>query len=138
MSRFAITLLLLSLLTCGAFADHRVHGIRGKKVKYTTANPKITKEMARQVKLRDGFAAEDKKRVVRFVIPPRLGGLGDFNNLQTFSKGEAERRKKVEKEVIKKFEKGEISLGDAQARVLHWKEYSTIQRQQKQMVRIRQ
>ena len=138
MSRLAALLMLSILLIGSAFADHRVYGIRGKPVKYSTAKPKITKEMARQVKTRDGFAPDDKKTVVRFLIPPPLGGLGDFNNLKTFTKGEAAQRKKVEKEVIRKFEKGEISIGDAQARVVHWKEYAAIQRQRKQMVRISQ
>jgi hypothetical protein len=76
--------------------------------------------MARQVKARDGFSPSDKHAVVTFVIPPELGGVSDFNNLRALTKKDAKLRRKVEKAVLKKVKKGEMSVGEARARIVYF------------------
>lgn len=100
-------------------------GQGGKNKNYTIVNPnvKISDEMERHVKVRDGYSAKDKKVVVDFVIPPGLGGTADLANLKAFPKGDAKQRKKVEKKVLEKVRKGEMSVGDAQAQIVYWKAY---------------
>ncbi|MBI4456472.1 MAG: hypothetical protein HY644_11290 [Acidobacteria bacterium] len=110
-------LVLLLLMSCPLHPANLVYGIGNDHGRATT-NPKISKEVQRQVKARDGYSPNDKKVVVALVVPPELGGVADFNNLRAFSRREARQRDKVKKAVLKKVRKGEMSVGEARARIV--------------------
>ena len=115
--------LLLASLCCPLYGQ-RIYGRNAdKNYVRISGNTKIPREMARQVKVRDGFAPEDKRVVVGFLIPPELGGVADFNNLTALPKKEAKQRKEVEKKILKQVKNGQMSIGDARSRIVYWKAY---------------
>ncbi|HEY3130916.1 MAG TPA: hypothetical protein VGL91_15785 [Acidobacteriota bacterium] len=118
-----LSLLLPALISSPAFGQ-RIYG-RNTDKNYVriSGNTKIPREMARQVKVRDGYAPDEKRVVVGFLIPPELGGVADFNNLTALPKKEAKQRKEVEKKILKQVKHGQMSIGDARSRIVYWKAY---------------
>ena len=114
--------LILAILAPGHVqAGKRVYGKTpdGNYVR-VAGNRKISPVVARHVQARDGFSPNDKRAVVTLVIPPELGGVSDFNNLRALTKKDAKLRRKVEKAVLRKVEEGEMSVGEARARIAYF------------------
>jgi hypothetical protein len=120
--RRVASIALLSLLVIGS-AHGSVYAGDKKNYGLINAHPKISKEVARQVKVRDGYGPDEKRVVVDYMIPPELGGAADLNNLRAIPKAQAKQRKEVEKKVLKQVKRGEITIGEARARVLYWQNY---------------
>ena len=114
--------LILAILAPGHVqAGKRVYGkTSDRNYVRVPGSRRVSPEVARQVKARDGFSPNDKRAVVTLVIPPELGGVSDFNNLRALTKKDAKLRRKVEKAVLRKVEEGEMSVGEARARIAYF------------------
>jgi hypothetical protein len=65
--------------------------------------------------------SQRKYYVVDHTIPVKLGGNNELSNLQLQTRPEAKAKNRIEKYILKKVRKGEITVEEAQHASLDWK-----------------
>jgi len=61
-----------------------------------------------------------KKYVAEYRVPVSLGGSNTYSNIEALLKGEAKIKRRVQKELEAKLHRKEITLDEAQGRILNW------------------
>jgi hypothetical protein len=68
---------------------------------------------------------QERAYVAEYRVPVSLGGSNSYPNIEVLPKNQAQMKHKVQKDLEKKLQRGEISEDEAQRRILNWNQEPT-------------